>query len=61
MNHALYLNLAIILAITIGMVVLQNPLALFALLLLKEMPYGLMVQPDPEEPEEESKPIGFIQ
>ena len=60
MNHALYLNLAIILAITIGMVLLQNPLALFALLLLKELPYGLLMQTTEEE-ENESKPIGFVQ
>lgn len=60
MNHALYLNLAIILAVIVGMVLLQNPLVLFALLLLKELPYGLLMQTTEEE-EDESKPIGFVQ
>lgn len=56
MNQALLLNLAIIACVTAGMLFLQNPLALFGLLLLKELPYGLLVQQDDEE---ESKPIGF--
>lgn len=60
MNHALYLNLAIVAAAIICMVVLHNPLGLFVLMLLKDLPYGLML-PAAEEPEEESKPIGFIQ
>lgn len=55
MNQALLLNLAIIACIAAGMIYLQNPLALFGLL-LKELPYGLLVQQDDEE---ESKPIGF--
>lgn len=58
MNQALLLNLAIIACIAAGMIYLQNPLALFGLLLLKELPYALLVQQDDDE-EEESKPIGF--
>jgi len=57
MNQALLLNLAIIACIAAGMIYLQNPLALFGLLLLKELPYGLLVKEDEEEPE--GKPIGF--
>lgn len=58
MEHALILNIAIVIAVIIGMVVLENPLALFALLLLKEMPYGLL-QKD-EEDSEDPEGIGFI-
>jgi hypothetical protein len=58
MEHALILNIAIVIAVIIGMVVLENPLALFALLLLKEMPYGLL-QKDEEDPED-PEGIGFI-
>lgn len=62
MNHALYLNIAIILTVIVGMCVLHNPLALFALLLLKDMPYSLMIPAtSTEEEEEPSKPMGFIQ
>jgi len=57
MNQALLLNLAIIACIALAVIHLQNPLALFGLLLLKEMPYGLLVQQ--EEEEKEGKPIGF--
>lgn len=57
MTQALILNLAIIACVTAGMLVLQNPLALFGLLLLKEMPYGLLVPQEDEE--EEGRPIGF--
>ena len=64
MNETLFLNIAIIAAIITCMVCLQNPLALFGLLLLKEMPYALMMQSmtqaGEEEEEEESKPMGFI-
>jgi hypothetical protein len=60
MNQALLLNLAIIAAAIICSVALQNPLALVVLMLLKDLPYGLML-PQVEEEEEESKPIGFIQ
>ena len=60
MNQALLLNLAIIAAAIICSVALHNPLALVVLMLLKDLPYGLML-PQVEEEEEESKPIGFIQ
>lgn len=57
MNQALFLNIAIIATVIICMTILHNPLALFALLLLKDLPYGLML---PVSEEEESKPIGFV-
>lgn len=60
MNHAFYLNLAIIAAAIICMLVLHNPLGLFVLMLLKDLPYGLVLQSS-EEGEEESRPIGFVQ
>lgn len=60
MNQALTLNLAIIAAAIICSVALQNPLGLFVLMLLKDLPYGLML-PVAAEEEEESKPMGFIQ
>lgn len=59
MNHALYLNLAIVAAAIVCMVVLHDPLGLFALMFLKDLPYNLML-PAAKEPKEESKPIGFI-
>ena len=58
MNQALLLNIGIVFAVVVCMAMLQNPLALFALLLLKDMPYGLLVS---QEDEEESQPIGFVQ
>jgi hypothetical protein len=63
MNQALLLNIAIVAAIIVCLVVLQNPLALFGLLLLKEMPYGLLTssQEDSESVEtDEGSSIGFV-
>lgn len=60
MNHALALNFAILIIVGICLVALQNPLALFGLILLKDLPYGLMVKDDDDEEEEESSPIGFV-
>lgn len=60
MNHALYLNMAIIGAVIACIIFLQNPLALFGLLLIKDLPYGLAMQ-HREEDEDETKPIGFVQ
>ena len=61
MTQALLLNIAIIAAIIVCLVCLNNPLALFGLLLLKELPYGLMIPPTGDEEEEQSNPIGFVQ
>lgn len=61
MTQALLLNIAIIAAIIVCLVCLNNPLALFGLLLLKELPYGLMIPPTEDEEEEQSNPIGFVQ
>jgi hypothetical protein len=63
MNQALLLNIAIVAAIIVCLVVLQNSLALFGLLLLKEMPYGLLTssQEDSESAEtDEGGSIGFV-
>jgi hypothetical protein len=63
MTETLFLNFAIITAVIVCLVCLQNPLALFGLLLLKEMPYALMMQSmmqSSDDEEEESKPMGFI-
>jgi len=60
MNQALLLNLGILIAIGICLVQLNNPLALFGLLLLKELPYDLLVQRS-EEVDEDGRPIGFVQ
>lgn len=63
MNETLILNVGIIAAIIVCLVVLHNPLALFGLLLLKELPYGLamaQVSAPPDDPEPEGRPIGFI-
>lgn len=64
MNQALVLNAMIVTVIGICLVVLQNPLALFGLLLLKDMPYGLIHRREELPPEDEDEPeprtIGFI-
>ncbi|WKZ86318.1 hypothetical protein N5B55_05030 [Ralstonia pickettii] len=57
MTHALLLNLAILAATVILTFVTHNPLCLAGLLALRDMPYGLLVQPEP--PPEESPRIGF--
>lgn len=57
MGYALGLNLLIIAFLAAALLVTSNPLVLFGLLLLKELPYGLLV---PEDEEEEGKPIGFV-
>ena len=58
MNHALTLNILILLVILVALIVTANPLVLMCLLLLKEMPYGLLAQDTDDE--EEGKPMGFI-
>lgn len=60
MNQALALNAFIILAVLVAMVVLKNPLALFGLLLLKELPYGLMVPQESADEVEDAEGIGFV-
>jgi hypothetical protein len=58
MNHAILLNIAIILVVAFALFVTNNPLVLMCLLLLKEMPYGLLAIDEDED--DESKPIGFV-
>jgi hypothetical protein len=62
MTHALILNALILLVIGIALYLTSNPLVLMCLLLLKELPFGLMVNDDDDEDpgEDESKPMGFI-
>lgn len=62
-NHALILNLAIIALIALVIILTQNPLALLAIVLLREMPFGLLAQDSDDEGGDESggRPIGFIQ
>lgn len=59
MNHALLLNLMIVLAIILVIVTQNNPLALLGILLLQPMPYSLLVN---AESEKDPKPnsMGFI-
>lgn len=57
MKHALALNLLIIAAVALAMLVSHSALPLFALFMLREFPYGLMVQQ--AEPEDGEPRIGF--
>jgi hypothetical protein len=58
MNHALILNFLIICVTIIAMFVLNNPLALFCLLFIKELPYGL---DDGDDTDAQGSPMGFGQ
>lgn len=58
MIHALLLNIAILVVVAYALFVTSNPMVLLLLLLLKEMPYGLLAMDEDEE--DESKPIGFV-
>lgn len=62
MLHALLLNAGILITVVLCLVLLQNPLALFGLLLLKDLPYGLLVNSEKDEGDEKETPrsIGFI-
>lgn len=61
MTHALILNALILAVILAALVITSNPLVLMCLLLLKEMPYGLMVEEDePEQAEDAGNPMGFV-
>ena len=59
MNQALALNIVIVIAVIVCMVVLTNPLAMFGLLLIKELPYDLLVDEQVRGPEERDPAIGF--
>jgi hypothetical protein len=60
MNHALILNFLIALAVIIALVITSNPVVLLGLLMLKEMPYGLLTMETDEEMDEQGRPIGFV-
>ena len=57
MNHSLFLNVMIILLSGVTIIVTNNPLGLFGLLLLQPMPFSLLVK---DEPEEKATQIGFV-
>jgi hypothetical protein len=59
MNHALILNLAIVALVLVALVITMNPLALLAIALVRDMPFGLLQQDEPEE-DEKGRPIGFV-
>lgn len=59
MTYAICLNVAIILAIIFTVIFTHNPMALFALLMLKDLPYGLLLPAATPAEEKPSKPIGF--
>ena len=65
MNHALILNIAILVLIVVALAMTNNPLVLLGIAFLKEMPYGLLQQDDESQGEEamedeSGRPIGFI-
>ena len=59
MNHALILNFMIFAAVMAALFVTSNPVVLLGLLMLKEMPYGLLTMSEDEE-DEQGKPMGFV-
>lgn len=59
MNHALILNALIVAVVLVALVITSNPACLLGMLLLKEMPYGLLTMQE-EEVDEQGKPIGFV-
>ena len=59
MKYALAVNIGIIVLILVALLVLKNPLALLAIVLLREMPYELLLPPEQEEPEEGEPCMGF--
>ena len=61
MDHALALNIIICLVVVVIATLTNSPIALIGLLFLKDMPYGLLQQPEPEPTfEEQGKPAGFL-
>jgi hypothetical protein len=59
MKHALILNVMIVLAVVLAIVVSRSPVPLFALFMLREFPYALMV-PQPQVATDDGEPrIGF--
>ena len=64
MKEALIINVLILILIGLVIVMTQNPLALICVLLLREMPYGLIAGDDDDEEDEkdpgyENRKIGF--
>lgn len=57
MKHALILNLMIIALILAGMIITGRTEPLIALVLLRDMPFGLLTQAPPEE--DDDPKIGF--
>ncbi|MDR9847039.1 hypothetical protein [Herbaspirillum huttiense] len=59
MKHALIINLAIIALVGFTLWLTGNPMCLFGLLLLLDMPYGLLAQGGDEE--DKPQGMGFTQ
>jgi hypothetical protein len=59
MNHALILNLLIVGVVVLALAITSQPVVLLGLLMLRDMPYGLLAVENDDE-EEEGKPMGFI-
>ena len=59
MNHALILNALIVIVVILALVITSNPAVILGLLLLKEMPYGLLTM-EPDDADEEGRPMGFV-
>lgn len=57
MKHALFLNLMILALILAAMLITGRAEPLIALVLLRDMPFGLLVAPSPEE--DDDPKIGF--
>ena len=63
MNQALTLAALIIAVIIVGIIFTGNPLFVLCLLLLPQLPYGLLQSNGGyvEEPEDVPQPMGFLQ
>ncbi|OYV36829.1 MAG: hypothetical protein B7Z80_14510 [Rhodospirillales bacterium 20-64-7] len=59
MPYAAIINVLILICILVTLVVLKNPLGLLAILVLPNMPYGLMADKSDDE-DDEGNPIGFV-
>ncbi|MFT4064300.1 hypothetical protein [Paraburkholderia sp.] len=59
MKHALILNLLIIAVVALALVLTSNPLAILALFMLRDLPYGLLVSRDHAQTENSEPSIGF--
>jgi hypothetical protein len=59
MNHALTLNVVICLIVLVAVCVTASPMPLFGLLLLKDMPFGLIAEQMAREDMAEDEDPGY--